>query len=240
MEQIIARKYPFPKFGFKIPLTKDHFAGRDIKTFRDLKSPPDFDFDLLNERVIKVRADLFRAIIEQNGGKVRIFFAMNIEGVGIQYMKKSTSNNPRNTQFPYVPWLGMDTASYIDIDINNDPQAYDIIRDIAKISLVYQPGASFKTPFFIIKEWGLHVDENYNKMICAFDYRKFYSKEEIYSVNYDYTSDSYTRFSMVTIEDVEGVFNLDRANDLWSIYQMFYPYSAKDDLDRIPDLNKYF
>ena len=59
-------------------------------------------------------------------------------------------------------------------------------------------------------------------------------------VLYDYTTDSYTRFSMVTIEDVEGVFNLDRTNDLWNIYQKFYPYSAKDDLDRIPDLNEYF
>ncbi|KKK77549.1 hypothetical protein LCGC14_2852450, partial [marine sediment metagenome] len=53
---------------------------------------------------------------------------------------------------------------------------------------------------------GLDVDENYNKMICAFDYRKFYSKNEIYSIDYDYTSDSYTHFGTITIDDVEGFF----------------------------------
>jgi hypothetical protein len=229
------------KFGIKIPLTKDHFAGKDIKIFRDLKSPPSgFEFGLLNDRVIDNRAKILKTIVEQNGDKVRVFIGMNIENVGIQYIKKATQDNPRNTQFPYVPWLGLTTASYIDIDLSNDPQAYNILRDIAKISLLYQPGVSYKTPFFIMKKWGVLVEENYNKMICAFDYRKFYSKDEIYSTYYDYTSDSYTRFSKVTIDNVEGVFNLDRTNDLWGLNQIFYPYSAKNNLEEIPDLNNYF
>jgi len=34
-------------------------------------------------------------------------------------------------------------------------------------------------------------------------------------------------------------FNLNQANNLWRIYQLIFPYSAKANLDKIPDLNDY-
>jgi len=224
------------KFGIKFYLTKDDFIGKDIKIFRALKTTPScLNIDTINKKVIETRSKTLTSIIKQNGGKVRLFFGVSFSDTeGVQYVRKSDSTNVRNTLYRIYPQKGITQVSHIDIDLN-DPNAHGILRAVAKLSLTYFPGANFRTPFFTMSKLGT----DYRRVICAFDHRKFYSISEIFSPMQASYADSYTAYERVNIIGTEGVFDINKANRLWNVFEYFYPYSFKTDLNLIPDMNDY-
>ena len=53
------------------------------------------------------------------------------------------------------------------------------------------------------------------------------------------STDSYTRYDQVNIIGTDGIFDINRANELWNLYGLFYPYSSRDNLNLIPNMNDY-
>ena len=118
---------------------------------------------------------LAKLIVEHGSGKVIILPMINTEHSNLGY------RHYYGAQSRHVKWLPHG-KSYFEIDLNDAPKALSQLIHITRSMLTYDAA-------FVVKEW-VDIDASYGnlrnyldqnrEMICAFDYRGFLKRDEIY------------------------------------------------------------
>jgi hypothetical protein len=219
----------------RIKINRDDLLGFDIKIWGASPhlSKSDFNLKLLDSNLIKTRVKTLASIIKDNGGKVRLYttISINNDANGIQYVKPDINNE----KFKYLdrpPGYTSQAPHYFEVDLSDKTASLRTLEKIIGLTLGFstQPGPNIKDFLFIMKGVDPTSGEFYTwahqEMICAFDGRKFYDIDELYSPSQYVISKPNYGYEKVDIYDFEGTFNLDRANNLWSLFKIFIPFSV--------------
>ncbi len=169
-----------PRIVLKFP--KSWFADSDFQTwgYVDTKSIKwdgmvDHKNRLLETEVANGVKLLTKLIAEHGSGKVIILPMINTDHSNLGY------RHYYGAQSRHVKWLPYG-KSYFEIDLNDAPKALSQLIHITRSMLTYDAA-------FVVKEW-VDIDASYGnlrnyldqnrEMICAFDYRGFLKRDELY------------------------------------------------------------
>lgn len=225
---------------FVLPLNRDQLHGLDIKFFGADPNILEVDINtkLFNSKVIKTRVKTLASIIKDNGGRVRIYTTIGIDNdkFGIQYIKPDLSGE----KFKYLDRPSTYTElepHYFKIDFSKgELRALRTLEKIVGLSMSFCTQPRFRDFRFImngIDGNGRFYGWEHKEMICAFG-RKFFTKEELFSPNKYTTTKTNYGFEQVVIENNEGVFNLEKANNLWTLFSFYIPFNV--DLGKFNDI----
>ena len=92
-----------------------------------------------------------------------------------------------------------------------------------------------------VNEKGEFLDWDHDTMICAFIGRKFFTREELLSPEKYIVKDSHHGYErVVEINDVVGMFNLKRANVLWTLLSLYHPFTTANFLTHFRLANSFY
>lgn len=134
---------------------------------------------------------------------------------------------------------------YFEVDFSKgETEALRILEKVVGLSMSFATQPSFKDFLFIVKgidQSGKYHDWEHQGMICGFNGRKFFMDTELFSPRkYTTTKDTY-EYNQVVIKSMEGIFNLERANKLWSIYSFYIPFNVdRHDFNEIFNVRNSF
>ena len=200
-------------------LSKDDFAGIDLKIWREFKFKhhqiivSDVNFKKINSKAIQDRVAEIERIIIDNGGKVRIYPIANFgDKYGFQYIKSKGFDS----FLPPSPILSTHSknkdAKHFVVDFNtNEDFARSVLEYIVALSMSYEKISRASFMFVISLN---DVDKaspakaiwDYNNMICAFDRFKLYR-------TFNFYSKSNPNYHIIPNLALEGVINPKHLND---------------------------
>ena len=165
--------------------------------------------DIANKRAIDNRVEIFRDAIGNNkelNGKARFFITLDNGQTGIQYFKITKAD----TLSEYFKAHGFRSATYVDVDINNDPNK--LLEKLAKISMTYQRGPGNLRFGLIMKSVSSDIND---PAYFVLNGDHFLAEDEIFSKERASTSHSRTYIPLTGDSSITftGNFDIEEINN---------------------------
>ncbi|KKL80094.1 hypothetical protein LCGC14_2008260, partial [marine sediment metagenome] len=232
-DEITFSKVMVDNSPFILNLKREQLLGIDIKYFGSLSRSPFASLikpRLVNRLITMAKVKELSSIIKENGEKVRLYTTIGIDkgSSGIQYIKPDAAGE----HFIYLDRTSSQSEPhYYEVDFSKgELQALRILEKVVSLSMSYSIPNFFKDFLFIMKgvdENGDYYDYTHTGMICAFNGQRFFTDNELFSQErYEPIGSPDYEYYQVTINSMEGVFNLEDANIGWLEYTFYIPYNV--------------